>query len=51
MLEYDIAEILEVRDEARFLKMMQDSFEARISSQRFFRLTGTPTDLGAISAD
>ena len=51
MLEYDIAEILEVRDSTRFLRMMQDSFEAKIGSERFFRVTGTPTDLGRVSAD
>src|SRR2546427_7218669 len=34
-----------------FLKMMQEQFEERIGSQRFFRITGTPAELGKISAD
>ena len=50
-MEYDIAEILEVRETSEFLKMMQDVFEERIGSERFFRISGTPTDLGKISAD
>ena len=49
-MEYDIAEILEVRDVDRFLKMMQELFEAEIGSKRYFRITATPTDLGQISA-
>lgn len=50
-MEYDIAEILEVRDVDRFLKMMQDLFEAEIGAKRFFRITATPTDLGQVSVD
>lgn len=50
-MEYDIAEILEVRETGQFLKMMQDDFERRIGAQRFFRITGTPADLSRIAAD
>jgi hypothetical protein len=50
-MEYDIAEILEVRETGQFLKMMQDDFEQRIASERFFRITGTPADLGGVAAD
>jgi hypothetical protein len=31
--------------------MMQDDFEQRIGSERFFRITGTPVDLGQAAAD
>jgi len=51
MLEYDIAEILEVRDVTRFMKMMQELFETEIGTKRFFRITGTPANLGQISAN
>ncbi|MGH8248461.1 MAG: hypothetical protein ACREUU_18735, partial [Gammaproteobacteria bacterium] len=51
MMQYDIAEILEVRELKPFLKMMQELFESTIGAARFFRITGTPTDLGQISAD
>ena len=51
MLEYDIADILQERDPGVFSKMMQEAFEERIGTNRFFRITGTPADLGQISAD
>jgi len=50
-MEYDIAEILDVRQTAPFLRMMQEIFEERIGTQRFFRITATPVDLGQTSAD
>jgi hypothetical protein len=50
-LEYDIAEILEIRDLKYFLKVMQESFEAAIGARRFFRITGTPTNLDEASAN
>jgi hypothetical protein len=50
-VEYDIAEILEVRETGQFLKMMQEDFEQRIGSNRFFRITGTPVDLGRVAAN
>jgi hypothetical protein len=31
--------------------MMQGTFEERIGTSRFFRITGTPADLGQVSAD
>ncbi len=50
-MEYDIAEILEERQIGQFLKIMQEEFEQRIGSSRFFRITGTPVDLGCVAAD
>jgi hypothetical protein len=50
-VEYDIAEILEEREMGQFLKIMQEDFEQRIGSNRFFRITGTPIDLGGVAAD
>lgn len=50
-MEYDIAEVLEIRDLSKFLKLMQDTFEAQIGPQRTFRITGTPADLGQIEVD
>jgi hypothetical protein len=47
---YDIAEILELRDPDQFLKVMQNEFEAKVGKKPFFRITGTPTNLGEISA-
>jgi len=49
-VEYDIAEISEARDVSQFLKMMQDTFEERIGGDRFFRITGTPVNLGRLTA-
>jgi hypothetical protein len=51
MLEYDIADILEERDPGVFSKMMQEAFEERAGTNRFFRITGTPANLGQVSAD
>ncbi len=50
-MEYDIAEVLEIRDLSKFLKLMQESFESQIGLQRTFRVTGTPVDLGEVEAD
>lgn len=50
-MEYDIAEVLEIRDLSRFLQVMQDTFEAQIGSRRTFRITGTPAELGQVDAD
>ena len=50
-MEYDIAEILEIRDISKFLNVMQETFEAQIGSQRTFRITGTPVELGNTEAD
>lgn len=50
-MEYDIAEVLEIRDLSKFLGVMQETFEAQIGSQRTFRITGTPVDLGEVEAD
>jgi hypothetical protein len=50
-MEYDIAEVLEIRDVSKFLGLMQESFETQIGTQRTFRITGTPVDLGEVSAD
>jgi hypothetical protein len=47
----DIAEILEIKDVAEFLTMMQENFEARIGEKRFFRITATPVSLGNVSAN
>ena len=49
-MEYDIAEILEIRDLDQFLKVMQSEFETRIGVQSFFRLTGTPSDLKVLAS-
>ena len=49
-MEIDIADILELRDTGQFLKLMQVMFEERVETNPFFRLTATPTDLGAVSA-
>lgn len=51
MVQYDIADILQERDLSVFLKIMQETFEQRIGADRFFRITGTPADLGQVSAD
>ena len=50
-MPYDIAELLEVRDVAHFLRLMQEEFGARIGSRRFFRISATPTELDSVSAD
>jgi|SRR5437660_1317460 len=50
-METDIAEIIELRDTVQFLKIMQQIFEERVGSKPMFRITGTPTDLGAVSAN
>ncbi len=49
-MEYDIAEVLELRDPNQFLVLMQHEFEKKIGAARFFRVTGTPSDLGEVSA-
>ena len=38
-------------DTNQFLKVMQEIFEERIQGKRVFRITGTPVELGNISAD
>ncbi len=50
-MEYDISELLEVHEAEQFRKMMQDIFEAEIGSERYFRMSATPTELGRVSAD
>lgn len=50
-MEYDIAEILEIRDISKFLNVMQETFEAQIGALRTFRITGTPVELGTTEAD
>lgn len=50
-MEYDIADILEMRDASQFLKVMQEVFEERIGNRPFFRITGTATDLHDTTAD
>jgi hypothetical protein len=50
-MEYDIAEVLDVRDLSKFLKIMQEAFENQIGSQPTFRVTATPSDLGQVDAD
>jgi hypothetical protein len=50
-MEYDIAEILEVRETDQLLKIMQEEFEQLIGTERFFRITGTPADLDRSAAD
>ena len=50
-MEYDIAEVLEIRDISKFLNVMQETFESQIGSQRTFRITGTPIELGEVDAD
>jgi len=50
-VQYDIADILEVRDLNLFSRMKQETFEERVGTDRFFRITGTPADLGQVSAD
>lgn len=49
-MKYDIADILEVRDVSQLLGIMQDQFEGRIGSQRFFRITGTPVSVEKVRA-
>jgi hypothetical protein len=49
-VENDIAEVLEVRDPDQLLKVMQTEFEAKIGSARFFRITGTPSDLKVLAS-
>lgn len=49
-MQYDIAELLEIKDSGHFLKLMQEEFEARIGSRRFFRISATPAELGGVSA-
>jgi hypothetical protein len=49
-MQYDIAELLEVKDTGQFLKYMQDEFEGRIGPLRFFRISATPGVLGRVSA-
>lgn len=49
-MENDIAEVLEVRDPDQLLKVMQTEFEAKIGSARFFRITGTPSDLKVLAS-
>lgn len=50
-MEYDIAEVLEIRDLSKFLAVMQEIFEAQVGAQRTFRITATPVDLGEVDAD
>ncbi len=50
-MEYDIADVLEIRDQSKFLKVMQETFETQIGSQRTFRITATPVALGEVEAD
>jgi hypothetical protein len=50
-MPHDIAELLEITDTLTFLQVMQREFEDRIGSARFFRLTATPCELGAVSAN
>jgi hypothetical protein len=50
-VEYDIAEILEIKEPERLLQVMQEEFEERIGQRRFFRITGTPMCLGKVSVD
>lgn len=50
-VQYDIAEVIEIRDLSKFLRVMQETFETQIGSQRTFRITGTPVDLGQVEAD
>jgi hypothetical protein len=50
-MKNDIAEILEIKDVAQFLAIMQEDFEARIGARRFFRITATPVSLGNVSAN
>ncbi|HTZ97727.1 MAG TPA: hypothetical protein VMB18_15100 [Terriglobales bacterium] len=50
-MEYDIADVLEIRDLAKFLTVMQEIFEGQIGSQKTFRITATPTELGEVNAD
>jgi hypothetical protein len=50
-MEYDIADIIDVRETSQFLRMMQEIFEEQIGDQRFFRITGTPAAIGEIPAD
>ena len=50
-MKNDIAEILEIKDVAEFLAIMQEDFEARIGTKRFFRITATPVSLGNVSAN
>jgi len=49
-VEYDIADILELRDLDQLLKVMQSEFETRVGAQPFFRITGTPADLKAVAS-
>ena len=50
-MEYDIAELLEIRDLSKFLSIMQEDFESAVGSQPTFRITATPADLGQADAD
>ena len=50
-MKYDIAEILEIKEADKFLAVMQEEFEERIGSKRFFRITATPATLRSASAD
>ena len=50
-METDIAEIIELKDTSQFLKIMQQIFEERVGKRPMFRITGTPAELGRISAD
>ena len=49
-MEYDIADILELRDLDQLLKVMQSEFETRVGDLPFFRITGTPSDLKAVAS-
>lgn len=50
-MKYDIAEVLEIKDVAQFLAIMQEDFEARVGLRRSFRITATPVSLGDVSAN
>lgn len=50
-MKYDIADILEIKDAAKFLAIMQDEFEAKVGVRRFFRITATPVALGDVSVN
>jgi hypothetical protein len=49
-VEYDIADILELREPDQLLKLMQAEFEARVGSAPYFRITGTPSTLRIFSS-
>lgn len=47
-MEYDIADVLELTDPNQLLRIMQQEFERRIGTARFFRITGTPSQVGTV---